>query len=308
MFAWKWAVWLVCWVCLSALAQTSGGVLETDSARIEVLGQNYSGFKPVDSSQSRMVFYRLEEGRLSGATSIFVDGIYHASLIKGAYSDLCYTPGQVELGARQAQVGLRSKDLSDTITALELRGGQTHYLRVREQGGRPVLFPVTQAQALRELPGERLQIHTISRVAQECKEAQPELPVAQPRQHTFAADSLFAFARSDRGGMTRGGLTAIDQFLAQLHRDYVRLDRLHIIGHADPLGDPRINERLSSERANTVRQYIHESGQLKVPMTAEGRSSREAVVTDCGALATPQAQACNESNRRVVIEVTGLRR
>ncbi len=159
---------LACWLCGCAavvLAQTTSGVLESGGARIEVLGHSYAGLVPIGARQSRVVVYSLEDVRLAGATSIFVNGTYHASLIGGAYSELCYSPGEVELGARQMQVGQRAKDRPDAITALQLRGGQTHYLRVRERGGRPVLEPVAAAQAERELPAKRLQLHTLSRVA-----------------------------------------------------------------------------------------------------------------------------------------------
>lgn len=299
-----------CWLwlaCAASMAQPSGSVIEAGGARIEVLGQNYAGGVNIGPSQSRIVFYRLDDDDRQGSTSVFVNGGYHASLIKGAYTDLCHAPGDVELGARQAQIGQTARDLPDTITAMRLHGGQTHYLRVREQGGRPVLFPVSARQAQQELPGKRLQLHTISRVAQDCIEvAQAPVPV-QPVRHVFAADTLFAFARSDRAAMTHAGLAAIDGVLAQLRNEYAHIDRLHVVGHADPLGDPATNERLAIERANTVRQYILGTGLPQIPITAEGRGAREPVVTGCGKFPTPQAQACNQPNRRVVIEVTGFR-
>ncbi len=306
----KITIWLVCGMLgMTALAQTQNAVIESGDTRIEVLGQNYAHGVPIGKSQARIVVYSLEEGRLQGATSVFVNGSYHASLIKGAFSDLCYRPGDVELGARQVQAGLRPKDGPDTITAMRLVGGQTHYLRVREQGGRPVMHPVAAAQAEQELPSKRLQLHTISRVAQDCIEmqavAEPAPPT--PEQHTLAVDTLFAFARSDRQGMTEAGLAAIDQLMTTLRKDYSRIHRLHIVGHADPLGDVGFNERLSVERANTVRQRIESLGQFNLPITSEGRGAREPVVTGCGQVATPQAQACNQPNRRVVIEVTGSR-
>ena len=308
----KLAIWLLCLVSGLSWAQTSNTAIESASGRIEVLGQNFTSPLPISAGQARIVVYSLDDLRLNGATSIFVNGTYHASLIKGAYSDLCYSPGGVELGARQMQVGQRPKDQPDTITAMPLRGGQTHYLRVREQGGRPLLEPVAAAQAERELPSKRLQLHTISRVAQECiisnEPVRAEPMQAEPVRHTLPSDTLFAFARSDRAGMTAAGLGAIDQLLARLRNDYSRIDRLHIIGHADPLGDAAINERLAIERANTVRQYIDSTSQLRVPLSAEGRSSREPVVTHCPRIDTPQARACHQPNRRVVVEVTGIRR
>jgi len=193
MISKKLAIWLLSMVACLSWAQTSNTAIESSSGRIDVLGQNYASAPAVSARQSRVVVYSLDDLRLQGATSIFVNGTYHASLIKGAYSDLCYSPGNVELGARQMQVGQRPKDQPDTITAMPLRGGQTHYLRVREQGGRPVLEPVAAAQAERELPSKRLQLHTISRVAQDCIPSS-EPAQAEPVRHTLAADNLDALA------------------------------------------------------------------------------------------------------------------
>jgi outer membrane protein OmpA-like peptidoglycan-associated protein len=213
------------------------------------------------------------------------------------------------------RVGSSPKDLPDTITAISLTPGQTHYLRVQQSGSKPVLQPVAAAQALQELVGTREQLHTVSRVAQACNEVTaaatpaptPAVPV--PAQtYLLPADTLFAFDRSDRDAMTDNGTRAIDSLLARLAQDFSRIDRLHLIGHADPLGSPERNERLAIERAQTVREYIATTGQLQAPITTEGRSSREPVVRHCGSVASARAIACNQPNRRVAIEVTGVRR
>jgi outer membrane protein OmpA-like peptidoglycan-associated protein len=275
-------------------------------------------FKPsagVSSMQSRVVLYRVAQSPLPGATSVFLDGRYHASLEAGAWTELCYKTGPTELGARQMRVGSSPKDLPDTITAISLTPGQTHYLRVQQSGSKPVLQPVAAAQALQELVGTREQLHTVSRVAQACNEVTaaatpaptPAVPV--PAQtYLLPADTLFAFDRSDRDAMTDNGTRAIDSLLARLAQDFSRIDRLHLIGHADPLGSPERNERLAIERAQTVREYIATTGQLQAPITTEGRSSREPVVRHCGSVASARAIACNQPNRRVAIEVTGVRR
>ena len=119
---------------------------------------------------------------------------------------------------------------------------------------------------------------------------------------------MFAFARSDLAGLTGEGRRVIEQLLERLRSDYSRIERLHIIGHADPLGDVAYNERLSIDRATTVRLYIDNTARLGVPTSVESRGSRELVVTDCARANTAQARACNQPNRRVVIEVTGQRR
>ena len=296
-------------------AQTLGSnypaVIESSSAggqaRIDVLGERFTPLPAVASSQSRIVLYRLADSR-AGATSVFVNDRYHDSLVPGAWSQLCHRTGSVELATRQMQAGTRpAKDRYDAISAVTLQPGQVHYLRVDMNGSQPLLRPVPAAQALQEIANTREQLHTVSRVAQDCVDV-IQAPAVLAQTYTLPADTLFAFDRSDRAGMTDAGTRAIDMLLSRLQNDYSRIDRVHLIGHADPLGLPERNERLAIERAQTVRDYITQTGQLQVPLTAEGRGSREPVVRYCGNSATAQAIACNLPNRRVAVQVTGVRR
>lgn len=290
--------------------------LETAAARVDVLGAAHQGLVGVDARQTRIVVYAPDDLRLPGATSVFVNGTYHASLIKGAYSDLCYKPGAIEIGARQIEVGQRPKDRPDTAFALQSGGGQTTYLRINEQNGRPILQAVAPEQALRELAGKRMQLHTISRVAQDCLEAPvpvvaaaPVVPPPEaPKRHTLAADTLFASARSDRAGMTPEGLASIDRLVGLINKEYARIDAMTIVGHADPLGNTALNDRLAQERAETIRQYLETNLQVRAPITAVGRGARELVVTTCSRERTPASRLCNQPNRRVDIEVSGIRR
>jgi OOP family OmpA-OmpF porin len=287
-------------------------------ARIDVLGERFAPPAAVASSQSRIVLYRLDDAR-PGATSIFVNDRYHDSLVPGSWSQLCYASGPAELATRQMQAATRAaKDRYDAISALTLQGGQVIYLRVDLNNDQPVLRPVPVAQATSEIASTREQLHTVSRVAQDCMEvtavvaapAPAPAPVAPIPVQTYnlSADTLFGFNRSDRAAMTDSGTRAIDSLLARLAQDFNRIDRVNLIGHADPLGRPERNERLAVERAQTVREYLLMTRQLQAPITAEGRGSREPVVRSCGSAATAQAIACNQPNRRVAIEVTGLRR
>ena len=277
----------------------AGGV-----ARIEVLGGAFTQGAPVAGNQSRIVLYRVKDNR-PGASSVFVDKRYHASLVSGAWSQLCYSSGAVELGVRQMEAVTRAaKDPYDSISALSLQPGQTHYLSVGEADGRPLLRPVLSSQALQEITGTREQLHTVSRVAQTC-EAGP--PMA-PQVYTLSTDTLFAFDRSDRDGMTEAGMRAIDQLLGRLDGEFSSIERIHLIGHADPLGNAERNETLSIERARTVHVHLLQTRRIQAPITTEGRGSREPLVRDCGTQATPQAMVCNQANRRVSIEVVGTRR
>ena len=78
------------------------------NARIEVLGEIYALPQAVSASQSRLVVYRTAESRrLEGATSLFINGQYHTSLVPDGYHFLCLNPGEVELGTRQSVLAVR---------------------------------------------------------------------------------------------------------------------------------------------------------------------------------------------------------
>lgn len=301
----------------AALAQASRSpsYIETQqagvNARIEVLGQAFTSPYPIGADQSRIMLYRPAASRLSGATSVFVDDRYHTSLVPGAWSALCYRSGTTQIGARQMRVGSHPKDLADSITALQLQGGQTHYLRVQEEQGRPVLQPVPAAQAHQEMRQFKEQVHTVSRVAQACREGVAPIAVAlasSPVQRiTLPADTLFAFNRSDAAGMTGAGLAAMDNLLAMLRADFSRVDSLHVMGHADPLGNAQDNEALALQRARTVATYL-QNRTAGMAITTEGRGDRDPVISSCSRQITASSIACNQPNRRVVVEVVGTRR
>ena len=279
------------------------------NARIDVLGSVFAPLANIEPTQSRIVVYRTTNAtQLPGATGVFIQGQYHTSLVPGGYSQLCLPPGQFEMGARQFQVGQKAKDSYDTVTSVQLTPAQTQYLMVDETSGRPVMKPVSATQAQQELGATRLQIHTLSRVAQAQTCVVAAAPVVQPEQFILSSDALFAFGRSDLNGLTAAGRESLDLLMARIRKDYARVDGVHVIGHADPLGSHDFNERLSVNRAYTVRQYLKNSGQISAPVTSEGRGSRQLVETHCARQATRASIECNQPNRRVVTEVVGQRR
>jgi OmpA-OmpF porin, OOP family len=282
---------------------------------LQTFGQKYAQTGEVVAQQSRMIFYRTRQSSaVPGAASIYVNGAYHASIIPGGYSELCLPPGNVELGLKSVEVGRTVKDNLDTITVIRNAGAQTQYFRIQDTGrGRQLLQPVQTAEAVKEIEGTREQTHTISRVANavDCsinRNPAPATAPAVPQTITLAADTLFAFGRSDLGAMSPTGRASLDALVARLRNEYIQLERMNIIGHADPLGQPGPNERLSIERAQTVQQYLSQSGLGATRLSSEGRGDREPVATQCGRVATPEAIACHAPNRRVVIDIIGARR
>lgn len=285
-------------------------------SRIEAFGQVFAEPEPVVDQQTRMVFFRTRQSSsVMGAASVYVNGSYHTSLVPGGYSELCMPAGSVELGLKTVEVGRNVKDDLDTITVIRNLGGQTQYFRVKDLGrGRQVLMPVSAVQALAELAGTREQIHTVSRVpgVTECsiKPVAPSAPAtaSTPQTITLAADALFAFGRSDLDGMSPMGRASLDALVTRLRGEYIKLERLRVMGHADPIGQTHANDRLSMERAQTVRDYLLQSGLSHVQITSEGRGSREPAVTQCGLTVSAETISCHAPNRRVVIDIQGARR
>lgn len=286
------------------------------NARIEVLGAPFSAPLGTAPSQSRILVYRGADSLgLKGATGVFINGQYHTSLVAGGYSQLCIEPGAVEIGARQMRIGLSAKDNYDSLTATRLLAGQSQYFAVDEDATRPVLKPVPAAQALQELAATRLQMHNVSRVtkSQDClltsaPVAAPVMVPAIPQQFALSGDALFAFGRSDAAGITSQGLAVIDQLVSRIRSNYTQINHIHIIGHADPLGSPVANQRLSEERADTVRRHIERVSQISARITSEGLGSSLLVERSCSSVVSASAIACHQPNRRVMVEVVGQRR
>jgi OmpA-OmpF porin, OOP family len=307
-----WGLLLWVWAhCMSVHAQ----VLINTS--IDALSEPFAlSFQSVAPSQSRIVFYRPSSVDIPGATTVYVNGRYHASLSAGGYASLCISPGMTELGSRHLDVRRRaSRDGFDSITEVNLLASQNHFIRVEAQSAtQTLLVPVTLAQAQAELPATRLQTHTISRVidAVSCQ----EVPTTEPppvimavdtmRKLALPADTLFGFNRSDREGMTSVGIRAVDQLISQIASDYERVSRLHVVGYADPIGTSQSNQRLSEERAYTVKDYLSQYTGAGFTITHEGRGASELLTTECGSARTPENMACHQPNRRVVVEVTGV--
>lgn len=295
---------------VESIESTPGNSAQT----IPVLGERFESLVAVSPGQGRVVLFRpVGTDLLSGSTGVFINERFHTSMVAGGYSLLCMQPGRVELGARQIKVGARAKDPIDSLTPLQLAGGQTVYLRVSDRAGRPVLAQVSEAEALRQLANMREQVQAVSRVegAQRCEAApvQQAAPV-QTERLTLAADALFDFGRSDIDALTSVGKQAVQQLIQRVARDYARIDRVNVVGHADPIGRPAANQILSVQRAETISRYLQSQGMASsdVPFSSQGLGATMPVVTGCGLVATPAAIRCHQPNRRVEVEVTGIRR
>src|SRR5258706_2557835 len=120
-------------------------------------------------------------------------------------------------------------------------------------------------------------------VAQEAAPA--PIPVAAPAPQpsyekvTLSADVLFDFGKST---LKDAGKAKLDELADRLSG--ATLDEIKIVGHADRIGKPQSNKRLSEARAETVRIYLQTRTNARTFEIA-GRGS-DVAVSNCKRLGT----------------------
>lgn len=133
----------------------------------------------------------------------------------------------------------------------------------------------------------------------------PRLP-APLQTVRFAADMLFDF---DSASLKPAGRSALDRFVSDVAG--ARLEMIQVSGHTDRIGSDAYNQRLSTRRAEAVRDYLVLSGGISAAAIQPiGRSSSapETRPEQCpGRATTPSLIACLQPDRRVEIVVTGTR-
>lgn len=123
---------------------------------------------------------------------------------------------------------------------------------------------------------------------------------------SFSANSLFDF---DKAELRPEGRLALDAFAAKLAG--VRYERITVTGHSDRIGDDSYNQRLSSRRADAVKNYLVGAAALPAELiTARGVGGAQPMTEagDCPSDETRAEQiACLQPDRSVDIEVSGTR-
>lgn len=143
------------------------------------------------------------------------------------------------------------------------------------------------------------------------KAADPETAVCPPvgknedmQRYTIGADALFDFDKSGVSDMNAEGRARLDEF-AEKVKSFDRLKSIRITGHTDRLGSDLYNDRLSAQRAETVRRYLIGQGVPAGVMSASGAGKSQPVQECSNGLPRNELIECLKPNRRVEIEVSG---
>ncbi len=127
-------------------------------------------------------------------------------------------------------------------------------------------------------------------------------PEPQPQTFTLSTDALFAFDKYRLADITRTGVKDLGVLAGKLTAPGVHADNVEVIGYTDRLGSDAYNMKLSTERANTVRDFLVEKGVAPGRITAEGRGKADPVKT-CDPMPQAKLIECLAPNRRVVVKV-----
>lgn len=291
------------------------------TAKLEIFGEAFTNITKAPKTQARVYAYRTSESASGLPINVYLNGHYHASLLRGGYTEFCLNPGKVSMQTALDDASQMHMGKLQMGTALNAQAGQPIYVRVQDSVMRPVsLQAVTEQQATTDLRRTRRQIHTISRApeVQECStDLMVDVPVVQAppppppkpvpqREYALETDALFEFGKAELKAV---GFNAIETLVQQVRQDYTQFERIRVIGYTDAIGPVNLNKRLSQQRADAVARHLSIKGLRPTQgIQAEGRWSLELAKTNCKNTPTPENKACHAPNRRVVIVVYGLRR
>lgn len=299
-------------VVLAFFAQSSWAQTAPLRITIDPFGEPYTTAAVANVAQTRVYVYRSSQVPNAAPVNIYLNGQYHASLLRGGFTEFCAAPGAVNIKAALDDAARLHLSKLDAGQRLPLAAGQTLFLKV-DESKLPSLLLVsgTEAQTKPEMLDTRRQIHTISRAktAITCKEpapvvAEPKPPV--PREYALETDALFEFGKAE---IKASGFNAIETLVQRLRQDFSSVERVRVVGYTDPIGSPAFNKKLSQDRADVVaRQIASRNLQIERGIETEGRGSIELAKTGCRNTPTAENKLCHAPNRRVVVVITGARR
>ena len=131
--------------------------------------------------------------------------------------------------------------------------------------------------------------------------------VAPTLNLNLGVDTLFKTGKSSIKNLTPAGRAELDGLVARI-KAAGAIDSIKVIGHADKMGKPVSNQKLSLARAKAVASYLKSKGAKAKSFTVVGMGDTKPVV-DCDMKQAKDAlKQCLAPNRRVEIEVAGAQK
>ncbi len=141
-------------------------------------------------------------------------------------------------------------------------------------------------------------------------EGKPAVVAAVPAQVeriNLSADALFPFNKGSSSDLLPAGKAQLDKLATTLTTVYVKVDRIHLVGHTDRLGNDAYNSQLGLQRAQAVKDYLTSQG-VSAAMTVATAGKSQPVSQGCQGAVSEQLKACLQPDRRVSIDIYGVKK
>jgi OOP family OmpA-OmpF porin len=130
----------------------------------------------------------------------------------------------------------------------------------------------------------------------------PMAPKPVTQKVTLSADVLFDF---DRYALKPEGKAKLDDLVGQIKG--IALEVIIAVGHTDRIGSDAYNQKLSVQRAESVKAYLVSKGIQPNRIYTEGKGEKQPVKTCPDTKDFKALVACLQPNRRVEVEVVGTK-
>lgn len=286
--------------CLGAVMAAIGFASVAAAQNNAIYGNTYSPVGQAAATQSQVVLYRAPgDGRQ--AAHVYVDGELQSALMPGGFTVFCVAPGRHSLetyiGDAPLYTGKRN-----AVNYADFAAGASYFLKSDDSSAIHAPAVLTRQAAESELQGLRQQIHVLNRASatMACESAAPVTKIS------LRSDMLFNFGKSSYNDLTAQGHAELRKVAEQISSQAGAIQGIEVVGHADPIGNAQTNQRLSLERAQTIRRVLLDQGIQSDLVQASGRGSSEPVV-QCNSGSRSERIACNAPNRRVELLIRGMR-
>ncbi|MBK5074733.1 OmpA family protein [Budviciaceae bacterium CWB-B4] len=250
-------------------------------------GSQYVPVPQVSERLAQVVFYRPVGDADVGVSNVYIDREFQGALRNGEYTVFCVDPGKhvIEAYADDAP-NYDGKESPKSVA--RLNGGKTYFIEANRVPGVGTPIAVTRSQAESKLFGYKGGA-TINRAS-------------AVRSCDYAGGAplgnvLFSFAGKNVSDIEAGG-TEIVQNMANHINGLPLVTRVNVVGHADPVGNPASNRKLSLQRAETVKQMLISYGVSPAVLFTNGQGDSNPTV-DCTGMEKTERNLCNRANRRV---------
>ncbi|MDR0806172.1 MAG: OmpA family protein [Enterobacteriaceae bacterium] len=254
-------------------------------------GDQYVPVTRVSENLSQVVFYRPSNAG-AGVSNVYVDRELQSALKSGEFTVFCVAPGDHNIEAYMDDQPSYSGSESPTSIA-RVEGGKTYFIETNHTQGVGTPITVNGNQVEEQLFAYKAT--NILNRASAVRECETDTNAAA------LGNILFRFDGKTRADIEAGGV-GIAKSIAQQLRAHPEITHVNVVGHADPVGDTTYNQRLSVQRAETVKRILISNGVMPEAIFTSGQGSSEPVI-DCTAMRGTERTYCNRANRRVDIQI-----